>query len=144
MAIVNTFEKCLASPYLFEDPTAPERVEGLLRLAADRLEAATFLHQSGQGDQADVTLFSYEAMFSCLRALVYRKGYREAGLRCLMLACEHLYVKPGTLEPGHIHALERAQGLKTPPAENLAAATAFLQATLGLLEHVEASAPKLG
>ena len=38
---------------------------------------------------------SYEAMFSCLRALVYDKGYREAGLRCLMLACEELYVRPG-------------------------------------------------
>jgi hypothetical protein len=72
-------------------------------------------------------------MFSCLRALVYHKGYREAGLRCLMLACEGLYVREGTLDVAHIHAFERAQGLKTPPAENLAAASAFVKRTLEIL-----------
>ncbi len=133
MAIVNTFAKCLASPYLSADPAAPARVDGLLRLAADRLEAATLLHDGGSGDQADVTLFSYEAMFACVRALVYRQGYREAGLRCLLLACEALYIRPGTLDVAHIHAFERAQGLKTPPAANLAAAAAFLRATVQIL-----------
>ena len=53
--------------------------------------------------------------FACLRALVYSKGYREAGLRCLMLACEDLYVRAGLLDVAHIHPFERAQGLKPPP-----------------------------
>ena len=133
MAIVNTFPKCLESPYLFEDAEAPKRVGGLLALAGDRLEAADNILRTGQGDPADASFLSYEAMFACLRALVYSRGYREAGMRCLMLACESLYVRDGTLDPAHIHALERAQGLKSPPAENLAAASAFVKRTLQIL-----------
>jgi uncharacterized protein (UPF0332 family) len=133
MAIINTFPKCLDSPYLFEDKDAPARVGNLLALAGDRLDAAANILSTGQGDPADASLLAYEAMFACLRALVYTKGYREAGLRCLMLACEDLYVRPGTLDAAHIHAFERAQGLKTPPAENLAAASAFVKRTLEIL-----------
>jgi uncharacterized protein (UPF0332 family) len=133
MAIVNTFPKCLDSPYLIQDKDAHLRVGSLMATAADRLEAAANINYTGQGDPADISFLSYEAMFSCLRALVYNKGYREMGLRCLMLACEHLYVKTSLLNPSHIHAFERAQGLKTTPAENLAAASAFVKRTLEIL-----------
>ena len=133
MAIINTLEKCLDSPYLFEDKEAPARIGGLLAKAGDRLEAAANVQSSGQGDPADISFLSYEAMFCCLRALVYAKGYREAGLRCLLLACEKLYIRTGQLDAGHIHAFERAQGLKTTPEENLAAASAFVKRTLELL-----------
>jgi hypothetical protein len=50
-----------------------------------------------------------------------------------MLACEELYVKPGTLDAAHIHAFERAQGLKVPPKENLRAASLFVKRTLEVL-----------
>jgi hypothetical protein len=133
MAITNTFEKCLQSPYLFEDKEAPARVATLLAMAGDRLDAAVNIQTTGPGDPADASLLAYEAMFACLRALVYSKGYREAGLRCLMLACENLYVKPGLLDISHILAFERAQGLKTPPAENVNAAASFLKRTLEIL-----------
>lgn len=134
MAIINTFPKCLDSPYLIQDSTAPARVGALMATAADRLEAAANINKSGQGDMADVSFLSYEAMFNCLRALVYFKGYREMGLRCLMLACEDLYVKTGLLDAAHIHAFERAQGLKRPPAENLVAATAFVKKTIEIIQ----------
>ena len=133
MAIINTFPKCLDSPYLVEDKDAPAKVGALMATAADRLEAAANINYTGQGDMADVSFLSYEAMFNCLRALVYHKGYREMGLRCLMLACEHLYVRTGVLDHSHIHAFERAQGLKRPPAENLAAASAFVRRTIEIL-----------
>lgn len=133
MAIINTFPKCLNSPYLFEDKDAPHRVGGLLALAGDRLEAAANILTAGQGDKADISLLSYEAMFACLRALVYSKGYREAGLRCLLLACETLYVRPGVLAVEHIHAFERAQAMKTPPEENLRVASLFVKRTLEIL-----------
>jgi uncharacterized protein (UPF0332 family) len=133
MAIVNTFQKCLDSPYLFEDAEAKTQVGSLLARAGDRLEAAANIKNTGQGDPADIGFLSYEAMFCCLRALVYDKGYREAGLRCLMLACEHLYVRPGQLDVDHIHAFERAQGLKLPPDQALSAASAFVKRTLELL-----------
>ena len=133
MAIINTLDKCLDSPYLFKDDEAPARIPSLLAKAADRLEAAANIQYTGQGDAADITFLSYEAMFSCLRALVYNKGYREAGLRCLLLACENLYVRPGALDVSHLHAFERAQGLKTSPTETLAAASAFVKRTLEIL-----------
>jgi uncharacterized protein (UPF0332 family) len=133
MAIVNTLDKCLESPYLFKDEEAPSRIPSLMAKAADRLEAAANIHHTGQGDPADISFLSYEAMFSCLRALVYSKGYREAGMRCLLLACEGLFVRTGQLDVAHVHAFERAQGLKTPPAENLAAASAFVKRTLEIL-----------
>ena len=133
MAIINTLQKCLESPYLFEDKDAPKLVGGLLVKAGDRLEAATNIKTTGQGDPADINFLSYEAMFCCLRALVYEKGYREAGLRCLMLACEGLYVRAGLLDVEHIHAFERAQGLRLAPDNALAAASAFVRRTLELL-----------
>ena len=135
MAIINTFPKCLDSPYLISDAAAPARVGGLMATAADRLEAAANINHTGQGDQADVSFLSYEAMFNCLRALVYHKGYREMGLRCLLLACESLYVKESILDASHLHAFERAQGLKRPPAENLAAASAFVKRTIEILSQ---------
>lgn len=133
MAIINTLEKCLESPYLFEDKEAPHLIGGLLAKAGDRLEAAWNIHSSGQGDPADANFLAYEAMFCCLRALVYSKGYREAGLRCLLLACENLYVRTGQLDVAHLHAFERAQGLKMPTDETLNAASAFVKRTLELL-----------
>jgi uncharacterized protein (UPF0332 family) len=135
MAIINTLQKCLDSPYLFEDKEAPTRIGTLLGRAADRLEAAANIHSTGQGDLADVNFLSYEAMFCCLRALVYAKGYREAGLRCLLLACENLYVRPGLLDVNLIHAFERAQSLKLKPEESLAAAASFVKRTLELLSQ---------
>ena len=133
MAIINTFEKCLDSPYLKEDGDAPARVAHLLASAGDRLEAAVNIQTTGQGDPADAALLAYEAMFACIRALVYHKGYREGGLRCLLLACDRLYVKPGVLDPAHIIAFERAQGLKTKAAENINAAAALVKRTLEIL-----------
>jgi uncharacterized protein (UPF0332 family) len=133
MAIINTLQKCLDSPYLFKDDEAAERIPALLAKAADRLEAAANIQATGQGDPADICFLSYEAMFACLRALVYHKGYREAGLRCLMLACENLYVRAGVLDASHLVAFERAQGLKIPPAEGLKAASAFVKRTLEIL-----------
>ena len=109
-------------------------------LAADRLAAATDLFESGQGDQADVTFFSYESMFACVRALVYSCGLRERGMRCLLLACEHFFVRPGLLEADHLLAFERAQGHKTSPAENLKAATELAEKTLLLLNSQEPKA----
>jgi uncharacterized protein (UPF0332 family) len=133
MAIINTLPKCLDSPYLFLDPDAPARVGKLLALAADRLEAACNIQASNQADKADVLFLSYEAMFNCLRALVYSKGYREHGLRCLILACEDLFVRTGQLDASHIHALERVQSFKADPEFSLSAAAGFVRRTLEIL-----------
>jgi uncharacterized protein (UPF0332 family) len=133
MAIINTFQKCLDSPYLFEDKEAPSRIVELLAKAGDRLDGAVNIHTSGQGDPADVVFLSYEAMFSCVRALVYAKGYREFGLRCLLLACEGLYVRTGQLDAEHLRKFEQAQRLKMSPADAVEASSAFVKRTLELL-----------
>jgi uncharacterized protein (UPF0332 family) len=133
MAIINTFHKCLDSPYLLEDNEAPTRIVELLAKAGDRLDAAVNIHTSGQGDPADIVFLSYEAMFCCLRALVYAKGYREFGLRCLLLACENLYVRPGQLDSQLLRKFELAQRLKLSPAEAVESCSAFVKRTLELL-----------
>jgi len=133
MAIVNTFQKCLETPYLVEDKDAPDRIGELLAKAGDRLEGAVNIHSSGQGDPADIVFLSYESMFCCLRALVYAKGYREYGLRCLLLACESLYIRPGHLDADLIRQFELAQRLKLSPPDAVAAASTFVRRTLELL-----------
>lgn len=133
MAILNTFEKCLDASQLFHDPEAPARVRSLLELATDRVEGAALVDRTGQGDRADVVLLCYEAMFACLRAVVYAQGYREAGLRCLLIACERLYVEPGKLDGGLLNAFVRAQGVKSTPAEALEAGRAWLSAAQTLV-----------
>jgi uncharacterized protein (UPF0332 family) len=120
-------------PYLFEHKEAPTRIVDLLAKAGDRLEAAANVQTSGQGDPADVVCLSYEAMFSCVRALVYAKGYREFGLRCLLLACENLYVPTGQLDAEHLRKFELAQRLKMPPAEAVEASSSLVKRTLELL-----------
>ncbi len=133
MAIINTFQKCLDSPYLFEDEEAPARIVELLAKAGDRLDAAVNIHSTGQGDPADVVFLSYEAMFCCLRALVYSKGYREFGLRCLLLACDTLYVRTGQLDAELLRKLELAQRLKLAPADAVESCSRFVRRTLELL-----------
>ena len=133
MAIINTLQKCLDSPYLVEDKEAPARISDLLAKAGDRLDAAVNIHTTGQGDPADVIFLSYEAMFCCLRSLVYAKGYREYGLRCLLLACESLYVRSGQLDAEHLRKFELAQRMKMSPPEAVAASSAFVKRTLELL-----------
>ena len=133
MAIINTLEKCLDSPYLFRDPAAPARVAGLLEQGADQLGAARNLLASAKPDPTDVGTLAYQAMFAALRALVYAKGYREAGLKCLVLACEVLYVLPGTLGAGQLVAFERVQGFKLGPSEAVAAAADLLDQARALV-----------
>lgn len=133
MAIINTFQKCVDSPYLFEDAAAPAKIGDLLAKAGDRLEASANIQSTGQGDPADIVFLSYEAMFCCLRALVYAKGYREYGLRCLMLACARFYVEGGQLDADHLRKFELAQRLKLAPADALSSASAFVKRTLELL-----------
>jgi uncharacterized protein (UPF0332 family) len=133
MAIINTFQKCVDSPYLFQDQEAPGRIVELLAKAGDRLDAAVNIHSTGQGDPADIVFLSYESMFCCLRALVYAEGYREYGLRCLLLACDHLYVRTGRLDAELLRKLELAQRLKLAPAEAVEACSAFVRRTLELL-----------
>ncbi len=122
MAIHNTLQKCLESPYLFADPAAPGRVPALLGLARDRLDAATRLLGAGKADAADVGALAHEAMFAAVRALVYARGYREAGLKCLILAAEAFYVRPGRLEAAAILDFERVQAMKLAPGDAVEAA----------------------
>jgi uncharacterized protein (UPF0332 family) len=133
MAIINTFQKCLDSPYLFADKDASARIVDLLAKAGDRLDAAVNIHSTGQGDPADVVFLAYESMFCCLRALVYTKGYREYGLRCLLLACDNLYVRTGQLDSELLRKLELAQRLRLTPADAVDTCSTFVRRTLELL-----------
>ncbi|MFO0956384.1 MAG: hypothetical protein U0800_02825 [Isosphaeraceae bacterium] len=140
MAIVDTLESCLASPYLFSDPQAPGRVADLLAIADDRLDLVRAVLEQGTGEADDVNQYCYEAMFACVRALVYAKGYREAGLRCLLIACRRFHVEGGSLDPAHLRDLERIQGRRTRPEEAYQAAGSFLGRTRVILQTTPTTA----
>ena len=133
MAIINTFEKCLESPYLVRDTEAQAWVARLLAQGEDQLGAARDLLGGAKPDPTDVGHLAYQAMFAAIRALVYARGYREAGLKCLILACEALYVRPGALDAGQLVAFERVQGFKLGPAESVDAAADLLGRARGLV-----------
>src|SRR5271166_6429596 len=57
MAIINTFQKCLDSPYLIEDKDAPARIGELLAKAGDRLEGSVNIQKTGQLDAEHVRKF---------------------------------------------------------------------------------------
>ncbi len=134
MAITNTLQKCLESPYLFADAEAPGRVADLMAQARSRAEGAARLLSGEKPDAVDVGALAHEAMFAAIRALVYAKGYRESGLRCLLLAAEGFYVRPGLLDGGHLLAYERVQGMKLPPAEAVEAARGLVERAGQLVE----------
>ena len=133
MGIINTFDRCLDSPFLFRDAGAPARAAGLQDQADDQLGAARDLLGGTKPDPTDVGILAHAAMFAAIRALVYARGYREAGLRCLILACEGLYVRPGQLDAGQLLAYERVQGYKLGPAESVAAAADLVARARALL-----------
>ncbi len=139
MAIVNNLQKCLESPYLFEDAEAPSRVPALLNSAADRLEAATNIHTYNKGDKADIIFLAYEAMFACMRALVYSKGLREYGMRCLIIATDVHFVKPGLLDGAMVQKFQKLQELKSKPEEAIEIASAFVKRTLEILTAAQAA-----
>ncbi|MFM7315602.1 MAG: HEPN domain-containing protein [Isosphaeraceae bacterium] len=139
MAIVNNLQKCMESPYLFEDKDAPGRVPALLNSAADRLEAATNIYSFNKGDKADIIFLAYEAMFACMRALVYSKGLREYGMRCLIIATDVHYVKPGLLDGAMVQKFQKLQELKSKPEEAIEIASAFVKRTLEILTAAQAA-----
>jgi hypothetical protein len=83
--------------------------------------------------RADRTIARTSAFRASGRALVDAKGYREYGLRCLLLACDRLYVRTRQLDAEHLRNFEQAQRLKMSPAEAVAATSAFVKRTLELL-----------
>ena len=87
MAIINTFAKCLDSPYLFEDKDAAGPASARC-CPGRRPPRGRRQHQPpGRATRPTSRFLSYEAMFACLRALVYqglprgRPALPAAGLR---------------------------------------------------------------
>ena len=46
------------------------------------------------------------------RALLYVKNYREKSHHCLIIALQHLYIKPGKLQAYFVEALEKGKALR--------------------------------
>jgi hypothetical protein len=132
MAIINTFDRCLESGHLRRDEGARERTGVLLEQARERLRLAAGLAEGSPAQPGDAILLAYESMFASLRALVYRHGYRELGLRCLLLAAERLEVAPGRVSGEHLKAFVRVQGHQLSAQGSVGAARAFLEAVEGL------------
>ncbi len=126
MAILNTWSKCLESPYLIVDNSARTEVGAKLAFAEDRIATVLDARSQADGDakkkkgaEVDHLMMVYQAVFACLRALLYAEGYRERGLGCLLIAIKHLYVRPGRLNARYLELFPRLQGLREPLPEAL-------------------------
>jgi len=58
------------------------------------------------------TVQSYYSMFHAAKALVLKAGYREKGHGCLLIALDHLYIRPGKIEREHLEHMDDALDLR--------------------------------
>ncbi|NOZ05763.1 MAG: hypothetical protein GXP41_05350 [Chloroflexi bacterium] len=122
---------CLKGPYLKIDETATQSV-------AQELAGAEALYQQAQAsweteDFAGTLKQAYSAMYRAAQALVFAKGYRSDGFRCLETVLKTFWVGNDKLRPEDLATLRRVQALRGLPPENLAAAAEFVQRAKQLL-----------
>ncbi len=126
-----TLEDCLKGPYLRVDETATQFVDQKLAEAEDLYQQAQASWE--KEDAAGTLKQAYGAMYCATQALVFAKGYRSEGFRCLEIVLKAFWVGNGKLSPEDLATLRRVQALRGRPPENLAAAAEFVQRARQLL-----------
>lgn len=124
-------QDCLEGPYLRADDTTTGLVDAELAGAEELYQQAKESWE--KEDIASTLKQSYGAMFRAARALVFAKGYRPEGYRCLETVLKAFWLGNGKLSTGDLAALRHQQGLNGTPAENLEQAGDFVQRVNTLL-----------
>ncbi len=132
MTIQADLERCLRSPYLWEDEAKRNDVSRELEGAHELLEQARVSFQ--EEDEATGLKQAWGAMFRAGRALVYAAGYDVDGLRCLEIVLWAHYVGQG-LEEEDMHAFRQAQQLVGPPEAAVERAQSFVEKVAGILQQ---------
>ena len=89
---------------------SPMMVEKEVKAASDDLKTAE--ESLAREDIKWATVQGYYAFFHAVKALAYRKGYREKSHRALLTALEELYIKDRRVQRRHLDALRNAMNLR--------------------------------
>ncbi len=123
----TALQRCLNSPYLWQDESRRGQAQG--EIAAARALLAQAQGSFDEADEATGLKQAWGAMFRAARALVYRAGYMVEQLRCLEVVLESHYP---AISGEDILALRRAQELVGPAPEAMARARAFVDKAASL------------
>ena len=89
---------------------SPEMVDKEVGAARDDLGTAE--ESLARGDIKWATVQGYYAFFHVVKALVYRRGYREKSHRALLTVLDELYVKERRMHRKHLDAFRNAMNLR--------------------------------
>jgi len=93
---MNEFEKCLNERKIVKMNASKEVIykefENAMYDLARSKESLT------KGDFKWASIQAYYSMFHCIKALIFKKGYREKSHYCLLVAFKELYVKTGEMD----------------------------------------------
>ena len=104
------FEKMLKERWIIKGKITQEMIAKELKSAEYDLNKARLSYNEGDFKWAIVQ--AYYAMFHEIRALVYRKGYREKSHYALKIAFRELFVDAGVLERKYYKYFEDAMDLR--------------------------------
>lgn len=114
-------QRCLNSPYLFEDGSKKNLVQEELRVANELYNKA--VASFDEGDEATGLKQVWGSMYRAGRALVYKAGYRVEQLYCMQVVLHEHY--SDRVSDTDIDQLRIAQELIGPPAKALERARDF-------------------
>jgi hypothetical protein len=114
-------QRCLNSPYLFEDDGKKSQVQEEMRVSQELYDKA--VASFDEGDEATGLKQAWGAMYRAARALAYKAGYRVEQLHCMQVVLREHY--GDTLSDTDIDQLRIAQELIGPPAKALERARDF-------------------
>ncbi len=107
---MKEFEKCIKERRIVRFQAS----EGMINKELDSAEYDLARAQSSltSEDYKWASVQAYYSMFHAAKGLVLRKGYREKGHYCLMVALRELYVKSEELDEGHVDNFELVMGTR--------------------------------
>lgn len=114
-------QRCLNSPYLFEDDSKKSQVQDEMRASQELYDKA--VTSFDEGDEATGLKQVWGAMYRAARALAYKAGYRVEQLHCMQVVLREHY--SDSLSDADIDQLRIAQELIGPPAKALERARDF-------------------
>ena len=110
MLKMNDFERCVKERRLIKITPSKEMIQKELESSEYDLERARNSLEEGDFKWAGVQ--SYYSMFHAAKASVLKRGYREKGHFCLIIALRELYVKENRLNAEMVENLELCMGLR--------------------------------
>ncbi|MBE0433903.1 HEPN domain-containing protein [candidate division WOR-3 bacterium] len=106
----SNFERCIEDRKLVPFKATSEMIEKEINSASYDLTQAQ--NSYNNGDIKWATIQGYCAMFHAVRALIYKRGYREKSHRCLLIALQESYVDTGLLSATYVDSFREAMDLR--------------------------------